>query len=189
MIAQTEPYKSIATAKAGAFSNLAYFQAGWIACVLGASAGHTWTGISLSLLITAAHIVQAERPSRELALAAMGAALGLLANSALIASGQLGFADDSPIAWLAPAWTIALGMLLATTLNIALRPMHDHPWRAALLGAIGAPLAYLAGSGLGAFSLPYPEIGLGIIGLGGMSMLPLLLAMARRWDGMSRLEA
>ncbi len=189
MIAQTEPYKSIATAKAGAFSNLAYFQAGWIACVLGASAGHAWTGISLSLLITTAHIVQAGRPSRELALAATGAALGLLANSALLASGQLAFAEDGAIAWLAPAWTIALGMLLATTLNVGLRPVRYQPWRAALLGAIGAPLAYLAGSGLGAFSLPYPEIGLGLIGLGGMALLPLLLAMARRWDGMNSLEA
>lgn len=182
MIAQTEPYKSIATAQAGAFSNLAYFQAGWIACVLGASAGHAWTGISLSLLITAAHIVQAQQPGRELALAATGAALGLLVNSALLASGQLAFAEDSAVAWLAPAWTVALGMLLATTLNVGLRPVRHLPWRAALLGAIGAPLAYLAGSGLGAYSLPYPEIGLGLIGLGGMGLLPLLLALAGYWE-------
>ncbi len=64
MVVQPEILKPVAAAQAGVFSNLAFFQAGWTACVLGAAAGHPWTGTFLALLITVAHIVQSARPGK-----------------------------------------------------------------------------------------------------------------------------
>ncbi len=189
MIVQPELSKPLGATQAGVFSNLAFFLAGWIACVLGAAAGHPWTGIFLTVLITVAHIVQSARPGQELALAAITAALGMLWNSALLASGLLEFAGGGLNEWIAPAWTLALGMLLATTLNVSLSRLGHHPWLTALIGAILAPLAYIAADWLGALSLPYPEIGIGTIGLGGMATLPLLFHLAKRWNGASLLEA
>ncbi|SMF95761.1 Protein of unknown function [Methylomagnum ishizawai] len=174
--------QSAGTARTGIFSNLAFFQAGWTACVLGAVAGHPWSGIFLALLIAVAHIVQAARPGGELRLVATTTLLGALWNSALQDAGLVIFAGDDSAEWLAPTWTLALAMLSATTLNVALRRLRHQPWLGALLGATAVPLAYLAGGGLGAITLPYPEIAVGILGLGGMALLPLLLRLARHCD-------
>jgi hypothetical protein len=56
----------------------------------------------------------------------------------------------------------------------------------ALLAAIGAPLAYLGGSRLGALEIPDAVPALLVISAGWAVMLPLLMRTAQRLDGVSR---
>lgn len=170
---------------AGVFLNLAAFQAGWVACVVGAATEHPGLGALLAVLIAVAHMLRAVEPGREFKLGMVTAVLAVIWNSLMLVTGLLVFPVDGVAEWLAPAWTLALGLLLATTLNIALRGFRQRPWQAALLGGIFAPLAYLVGDRVGSIILPYPDIALGLVGLGGMLLLPLLLWIAKRWDGVN----
>lgn len=185
MIVPNEIPKPVGLPQPGILLNLAGLQAGWMACVLGAATEHPWAGTWLAVLIAVAHMLRAADPGHELKLALATAALALLWNGLLLATGLLAFPADGIAEWIAPAWTLALGPLLATTFNGALRDVRHRPWRAALLGSVFAPLAYVAGDQAGAVILPYPEIAVGLLGLGGMVLLPLLLWLARRWDGVN----
>ena len=49
-----------------------------------------------------------------------------------------------------PLWMVALWAAFATTLNVSLRALRPHYLLAAVLAAMGAPLAYYAGARLGA---------------------------------------
>src|SRR5690349_5709830 len=67
--------------------NAAAFQAGWLACVLGAAHGLPWGGIVVAAAIVAWHALRARQPREELKLVALAVAVGALADSALAASG------------------------------------------------------------------------------------------------------
>jgi hypothetical protein len=74
----------------------------------------------------------------------------------------------------------------ATTLNVSLRPLRERLGLAALLGVIGAPLAYFGGSRLGALELVEAVPALLAIGAGWLFLSPLLFLAARRFDGYAR---
>ncbi len=57
---------------------------------------------------------------------------------------------------LPPPWLLAMWAQFATTFRFSLRPVITRPIRAALLGAAGGPLAFLAGERLGAVTLLPP---------------------------------
>ena len=73
-------------------------------------------------------------------------------------------------------------MLLAGTLAVSLRWLQRRLVLAGVLGAIAAPLAYLAGARLGALTLPKGHSALWAQAAGWALLLPALLAMARRLD-------
>jgi hypothetical protein len=81
---------------------------------------------------------------------------------------------------------VALWANFATTLNVSLRPLRDRLGVAALLGAIGAPVAYFSGSRLGALELTEMAPALVAIGAGWLFLTPLLFMAARRLDGYAR---
>jgi uncharacterized protein DUF2878 len=60
---------------------------------------------------------------------------------------------------------LSLWIAFATTLNHSLRWLMTRPVGAALAGALGGPLAYLAGARLGALTLVTPATTLAIIAL------------------------
>ena len=81
---------------------------------------------------------------------------------------------------------VALWAIFATTLNVSLRSLRPHRWLAALLGAIGGPVAYYAGARLGALEFGTPAPALAAIGIGWAILTPALLGTARRLDGCAR---
>ena len=85
-------------------------------------------------------------------------------RSTLAITGQVHFASAWP-AGLAPYWMLSLWIVFATTLNHSLRWLMNRPVAAALAGAIGGPLAYLAGAKLGALSIVTPAVTLPFIAL------------------------
>jgi hypothetical protein len=164
-------------------ANIALFQAGWFACVLGAAHGLPWIGAMAAAAIVAWHALRAARPVRELALIGVAVALGALFETVLLQSGFVRFPHGGLFDGLAPYWMVALWALFATTLNVSLRWLRAHPALGALLGAIGGPVAYYAGARLGAIELAAAGGSLAAIAIGWALLTPLLLASARRLDG------
>ncbi|MDD0841666.1 DUF2878 family protein [Pseudomonas sp. Gutcm_11s] len=123
--------------------NAGLFQLGWWACVL--SPQHPWL-LALAPLILASHLIWLAQPGEwrgVLAVTLLGTVL-----DALLAS--LGLFDFS----LPPLWLILLWPLLACTLSHSLAWSAHPRWRAALLGALAAPPAYIAGASLAGVGLP-----------------------------------
>jgi len=163
--------------------NVVLFQLGWFACVLGAASGYAREGAIAAALLVALHIARAAQPKREAMLAAAAATLGFLFESALVQAGWVRFEAGMLLEGAAPYWMVALWALFATTLNESMRMLQTRPWIAALLGAVGGPLAYYAGERLGA--VEFIEFGKGLlaIGAGWFVLTPLLVLLAAELDG------
>jgi len=73
--------------------------------------------------------------------------------------------------------------LFATTLNVSMKWMKGKYLLASLFGAIGGPLAYLAGHRLGAVEFSSTLNAMFVIGIGWAVMMPLLVNLAERFNG------
>lgn len=163
--------------------NFLIYQTGWLVCVLGAAQGWPWAGTAFALLALTWHLRQANDARAELSLVAIATLVGALWDSTLAASGLVSFANGVLIEGTAAHWMVALWVLFATTLNVSLAWLKQHLLGAALLGALGGPLAYLAGARLGALSLPDTNLALPLLAIGWALITPLLCLLARRLNG------
>jgi len=164
--------------------NFLAFQLGWFACVLGAANGRPWMGPVVVATVVAMHLVRARRAAPEFVLVLAAMALGLVADSLLMATGWLRYSVGLWLPGLAPYWIVAMWALFATTLNVSMGWMRGRPILTVLMGAIGGPLSYLAGEKLGAIELTLPANALAAIGVAWAVAMPLLMRLAKRFDGM-----
>lgn len=138
--------------------NYAAYQIGWLAAVGGAAGGWPTAGAVVSLTLTGAHVVLAREREREAQLVVAALLMGLVVERALIAVGTYRLlAGGPPGAW-PPLWLLALWGQFATTWRYSLAAIFSRPWRAALFGAVGGPLAFVAGERVGAVVLWAPVI-------------------------------
>jgi len=163
--------------------NVALFQAGWFACVLGAAHGRPWIGAVAAAVIVGWHMLRAAHPARELALVGVAAAIGALFETALLRGGLVYFPGGGLVEGLAPYWMVAMWAMFATTLNVSMRWLRARPALGAVLGGIGGPLSYYAGVRLGALEFVTAGAAVAAIGIGWTVLTPVLLAAARRLDG------
>jgi uncharacterized protein DUF2878 len=157
--------------------NFVAYQCAWFAVILGAAHGMPQAGAAVAVLLAAVHLAL-RRERAELRLIGASIIAGLLVDSALVVSGKVQFAAPWPPG-MAPFWMLSLWIAFATTLNHSLRWLMTRPLAAALAGALGGPLAYLAGARLGALTLVEPLVGLTLIAvlwalaLGALAMVVL----------------
>lgn len=163
--------------------NAFLFQVAWFAAVLGAAGGLPWLGVVAVAAVAGMHLARARMPGRELALLLAATAMGAVFETFLVRAGLLQFEGGAVLAGTAPVWMVALWSNFATTLNVSLRLLRTRLLAATLLGAIGAPLAYYAGSKLGAVRMPDVNSALVAIAIGWALLTPLLFLAARRLDG------
>ncbi|NNC63476.1 MAG: DUF2878 domain-containing protein, partial [Gammaproteobacteria bacterium] len=97
--------------------NLVAFQAGWLACVLGAANGVPWIGALAALAAVGLHLALAADAAAEIRLIAIALALGIVFDSALLATGWVSYPSGVLSTYVAPYWILALWALFATTLN------------------------------------------------------------------------
>ena len=134
--------------------NIIGYQLAWFACVMGAAWDFAWAGVAFALAVTAVHLLLFRNP-RELRLVLCAAAIGFIVDTSLVRAHLVEF-ESTTSSGVAPLWMVSLWLVFATTLNHSLRWLTSRPWAAALTGAVGGPLAYLAGAKLGALSIASP---------------------------------
>ena len=149
--------------------NYLLYELGWCACVLGAAWGHPWIGAGLGVVPIVVHVLRSCRRRDALVLTLWTAAIGLVLDSAQIALGMLRFEVGTLASWLPPPWLVLVWAQFAMTFHFGLAWLKGRPERAALFGAIGGPLAFLAGRRLGVVVL-HPEV------------WPSLLSLAVGWS-------
>jgi hypothetical protein len=159
--------------------NVALFQAGWLACVLGAANGVPAIAPLVAAAVVARHAWTSPAPRRELALAGLACAIGAVFDSALAASGLILYREGTVVNGAAPYWIVALWALFATTLNRSLAWLHGRYALAAALGAVAGPLSYWAGARLGALELVQPAAAFVALAVGWAALLPGLMRLAR----------
>jgi hypothetical protein len=163
--------------------NAVAFQLGWLACVLGGANQLPWAGTLVAVLIVWWHLSRAHRPAREFMLLAVVGALGAVWDSLLVAAGWLSYPSGTLLPNTAPYWIVAMWVLFASTLNVSLRWLRGRWPLAALLGALGGPLAYYAGAGLDGVFVTAPWSAYGALAAGWAAFMPLLVVLAKHRDG------
>jgi hypothetical protein len=164
-------------------ANFVLFQIGWFACVWSAAAHRPWIGVLVTTGVVIIHVLRAPVPHLELKLITMALALGLVFDSVLVRLGWIQYSSGIVVPNVAPYWIVALWGLFATLLNVSLRWMRGRWTVASLFGAIGGPAAYYGGLRLGALEFGSWRAGLAALAIGWAVLMPLLLALAARFDG------
>lgn len=156
--------------------NAALFQLGWFACVLGGD----YLALSATVFILFCHARFFMTNHREWWYLAAVALLGLLIDNAMSAVGVFTFAQ--PSAGLISIWLVCIWVLFAATLKHSMGWLQGRWLLAAALGAVFAPMSYLAGSKLAPVTLATPlSFSLIVLSLCWAVLFPLLLLAARRF--------
>ncbi|MFM0737438.1 DUF2878 domain-containing protein [Paraburkholderia xenovorans] len=158
-------------------------QLGWFVCVLSAARGAGWLGMLFAVAAVLWHLWRVAGPIREARLLALTVAVGMMWESALVYSGLLSYPSGTFIVGLAPYWLSALWALFAIQFNTVYVWLREKTWLAALLGALAGPLSFRAGAALGAVHFDRPLAAWVVLSFGWAVLLPALLKLARRWDG------
>jgi hypothetical protein len=161
----------------GKLLNAIGYQLVWLVSIVGAARGSALAGPIVALVFIALVLAFGGQRQADLRLIPLALLVGLLAESAWIAIGWLHYETPWPLAWLAPAWMIGIWLSFALTLNHSLAFLKHRHALAALLGAIGGPLAYWsAARGFGAvhFDASIATVLIGV-GIGWACIFPLLL--------------
>ena len=145
--------------------NLALYQVGWFACVLGAAWGHPWAGAGLALTLATVHLALVRDRRREARLMLAAGGLGLALDSLQLNLGLFSYPSGTPLAGLAPPWIVVLWVQFATLLHFGLRWLSGRYALAAVLGLVGAPLSFWGGERMGAieFASPLAYLALGCV--------------------------
>ena len=124
-----------------------FYQATWIAAVAGAGSGYWWPGVVSFLLFSTWQLAVSRWPRADIALVFAVGLLGFVMDSTYLQCGLMHFSTMVPWPQLAPVWMTMLWTSYALSLNHSLAFLQTRPALAAVLGAVGAPLAYwVAGS-------------------------------------------
>lgn len=167
----------------GKAANAVGYQAVWLISVASAARGSAIAGPLAASAFVAMTLAFGGKRRADLRLIPLALLIGLLVDSTWIGLGWLHYSAASPAAQCAPAWIIGIWISFALTLNHSFAFLKGRYALAAVLGALGGPLAYLSASrGLGAVHFDAPVatvlIGLGIVW---MAVFPLLVRSTEAW--------
>ncbi len=136
-----------------ALINFLGFQSVWFLSLFGAGTHRSWLGAIALVAFTAWHFRSVANPRAEIVIVLIACAVGFVVDTAFIQANLLAYAEPLPFAAVAPYWILGMWVNFALTLNGSMRWLHGRYLLAAALGAIGGPLAYVAGIKLGAAEL------------------------------------
>ena len=158
--------------------NFLLFQIGWFILILGAAWDKTFIAVLLGLVILAIHISMIDQKLNELKLLLIAGVIGFLFDG-FIQYYQF-IIYNSP-GWsfpLTPIWIIMLWMIFAITLNHSLVWLKNRISLSVIFGAIGGPLAYLAGEKLGAIIITQ-QLSLVLLSIGWSLITPFLISIGK----------
>lgn len=161
--------------------NYLFYQAGWFTCVLGAAAGWPGLGFLVAAILVAFHLRLSADRRRDLHRIALAVTMGVLVEGLHITAGTYRFTSGTVVALLPPPWLLVMWAQMATTFDFSMRPVIARPAAAAVFGAVGGPLAFLAGERLGAITLHRPLApGLALLAIS-WAIAMTALALAEQW--------
>lgn len=158
-------------------------QLGWFACVLSAAHDVPWIGVAVTLVLVAVHLARVTRPMQEIKLLVSVVVIGAVWESVPVAAGLLDYPNGTVIPGAAPYWILALWALFAAQFNTTFGWLKPRMLLAAVLGAIAGPLSFRGGAALGAVRFAQPLAATLTLALGWAVLLPVLILLLRRWDG------
>lgn len=161
--------------------NIAFYQATWFAAIAGAARDWWWAGPAMLAVFAAWQLRVSNERRSDLELMACAAVAGFAVDSLCVRGGMFTYASPVPSPDFAPIWIVALWMSFALTLNHSLAWLKAHPVIASVLGAVGAPLAYLAAA-LGWNALTFvarPALALGALAFAWAILAPVMFVLAR----------
>ena len=165
--------------------NFVVFQLAWFAAVASAAQEQAVYGSFVVLAALAWHLVVAHRAQREAVLMLSVTLLGLAFEALQVRLEFVRYVGSNANALWPPVWIVFMWPLLGITLNVSLRWLRDRPVVAALLGSVCGPLAFAGGVRLGAAEFVDTIAALASQALAWAVLLPLMFALARRFDGMA----
>jgi hypothetical protein len=130
--------------------NFALYQLGWLSCIVGAAWDYPVIGALVALGLSGVHLLLADSRKAESALMGGSCLIGVVVDSIQQELGVFTFKmqPDWPF-WL-PLWVLVIWAQFATLFHYALAWLSGRYLLAAILGALGGPLAYWGGVRLGA---------------------------------------
>jgi hypothetical protein len=173
-----------------ALINFFGFQSVWFLSLFGAGTQRSWLGAIALLAFTVWHFRAVPNPRAEFVIVLVACAVGFVVDTGFIQAHLLAYAEPLPFASVAPYWILGMWVNFALTLNGSMRWLHGRYVLAALLGAIGGPMAYFAGIRLGAAELLASDVVVyGALAAVWAVAVPLLVVATervnRRWPGSS----
>jgi hypothetical protein len=136
--------------------NAIAYQATWLLAIGGAARGWWWLGPATAAVFALWQLRNSKQHRADARLLLYVVMIGFVVDSAFAASGMISYRAAVPWPELAPLWIVALWASFALTLNHSLAYLQNHLRLAAVLGAIGAPLAYSAAARWEALGLAAP---------------------------------
>jgi hypothetical protein len=140
--------------------NVLGYQFVWFTAVIGAGRGKAWPAIGAALLFAAWQLATSSGRALDLLLIAAALLFGVTIDGVAAVGGLVHYNAAAPALppGGAPLWILALWMAFALTLTRSLVWLEGRPRIGMLLGAVGAPLAYLsAARGWHAIAFAQPE--------------------------------
>lgn len=128
------------------WANFIGYQLVWLAAVMGAGRGAAWPGVAAALTFATWRLASGNERALDVRLIAFALACGMLIDGGAAATRLIHYAAASPALppGGAPLWILALWSAFALTLTRSVAWLAGRTWLAALLGAFGAPAAYLS---------------------------------------------
>jgi Protein of unknown function (DUF2878) len=158
-------------------------QIGWFASVLSAAWGVPWIGVVVTLVFIILHLLRVTRPLEEFKLVATVVVIGGAWESVLVSGGLLDYPSGMVFPGLTPYWLLGSWALFAAQFNTTYQWLKSRLWAAALLGAIAGPVSFHAGAALGALHFTKPMPAALALAAGWAVILPAIVLLSRRWDG------
>lgn len=175
--------KPVALSRFRLVANFIVFQAAWFAAVLGAANDLPLWGTACVFSAIAWHVAVSADPPREFRLVLSVSAIGFVVETLVVWQGHIAYPSGQPDPRLAPYWMVAMWSLLAMTLNVNLRWLKRRWLWAAVLGAVAGPLSFTAGVRLGGARFVDATPALVQMALGWAALMPLLMWLSDRFDG------
>ncbi len=166
-------------------TNLVVSQIGWFAAVLSAAHGLPLLGTACVLAAIGWHLRISARPRQEARLIAFACLIGFVFESVNSWQGNVRYPSGQFDPRIAPYWIVALWGLLAIALNVTVRWLKPHLWLAALVGGVAGPVSFSSGVRLGGADFVRTVPALAVLALGWSLLLPLLVWLSTRFDGVA----
>lgn len=160
-------------------TNFILFQLIWFVCILGAAINETHSAVTLSLAIIIFHLFLTKNKVNELKIMILAGIIGFLFDGLLLKNQLVLYANHGWSNNITPLWIIILWVGFSITLNSSLSWLKKKVTLSIFFGAIGGPLAYLAGEKLGAVTLMTPNTIIAI-SIGWAIITPLLILISNK---------